>query len=549
MEFTDNLKFFPINCFLLLVTATKPTTSFSPTHNPSSLSSGQAQYQELSLKASLPRYGSCWMTALSQLSPTCSQLSEDSQARLALQFTNCFLDQAGQHQYPCEQDQEVASCLQGVDNNAFTAYSNFYTHTQNMCYFLKSQEWQEITDNTIHRLSTSSAKVAQEMEESINLHKEIQIGQQDSLEYQRQLAVDGSQLSKAIEASKSNVRNMLEEFKMSTNEQKHLIFEVFDRVTRLQNLVVSEVSWLYTVVFYSACLLIIYLVTATKRTEDSRLWLFFILSVNFGLERFVIFWSLPGDGENTVVDLSQIVNDRIWMVRNMAIFISIVVLSVMTIRFKDFNLINNSLLEEIKRQNLELKKSMENFQVGNKMAQNIPMNSVDTLDGHFTPLSNLLAEDTGFIGDEEDFSEDSDSFNSTRTDITFDPHSVDNSIDDDQFGTAATSRETTPTNQVTSTINMAMEALTSSLVHSTPYKKNFSAVSQSSSRPPTPASPSRYNLRSRSRMASPMDSSLQETPETFAMMVKEQLGRTKRNYSKWKMAVKKQEGETYSEDE
>lgn len=26
-----------------------------------------------------------------------------------------------------------------VDNNAFTAYSNFFTHTQNMCYFLQTQ--------------------------------------------------------------------------------------------------------------------------------------------------------------------------------------------------------------------------------------------------------------------------------------------------------------------------------------------------------------------------------------------------------------------------
>ena len=113
------------------------------------------------------------------------------------------------------------------------------------------------------------------------------------------------------------------------------------------------------------------------------------------------------------MDLSQMVSERIWMVRNMAIFISMVVLTIMAVRFRDYNLINNSLLEEIKRQNLELKKSMENFQVGNKMmSQNIPVKGVDTLDGHFSPLSDMLAEDTGFIGDEEDFSDtDSDSFN------------------------------------------------------------------------------------------------------------------------------------------
>lgn len=51
-----------------------------------------------------------------------------------------------------------------------------------------------------------------------------------------------------------------------------LIFEIFDRVSKLQNLVMSEVSWLYTVIFYGMCLLVVYLITATKRTSDARLW-------------------------------------------------------------------------------------------------------------------------------------------------------------------------------------------------------------------------------------------------------------------------------------
>ena len=55
------------------------------------------------------------------------------------------------------------------------------------------------------------------------------------------------ELASGIAGAKGNVREMLEEFKVSTVEQKTLIFEVFDRVSRLQNLVVSEVSWLYTV--------------------------------------------------------------------------------------------------------------------------------------------------------------------------------------------------------------------------------------------------------------------------------------------------------------
>ena len=33
----------------------------------------------------------------------------------------------------------IVVCLEEVDNNAFNAYTNFFTHTQNMCYFLQSQ--------------------------------------------------------------------------------------------------------------------------------------------------------------------------------------------------------------------------------------------------------------------------------------------------------------------------------------------------------------------------------------------------------------------------
>jgi hypothetical protein len=44
------------------------------------------------------------------------------------------------------------------------------------------------------------------------------------------------------------------------------------------------------------------------------------------------------------------------------------VLTTFALKFKDYNLINNTLLQEIKKQNLELKRSMETFQVGESHA-------------------------------------------------------------------------------------------------------------------------------------------------------------------------------------
>ena len=83
-------------------------------------------------------------------------------------------------------------------------------------------------------------KVSESLAESHHLQRQLVSRQEESLEYHKELA-------SGIAGAKGNVREMLEEFKVSTVEQKTLIFEVFDRVARLQNLVVSEVSWLYTV--------------------------------------------------------------------------------------------------------------------------------------------------------------------------------------------------------------------------------------------------------------------------------------------------------------
>ncbi len=137
---------------------------------------------------------------------------------------------------------------------------------------------------------------ARKIEESLRLQQDLLEAQEKALVINQELVVNSSHLTQAIEVGKDSVRHMLTEFRLSTTEQKNLIFEVFDRVSRLQNLVLSEVNWLYTVVFYGACLVVIYIVTATKRTADARLWLFVLLTLNLGLERAVCWWSLPSDG-------------------------------------------------------------------------------------------------------------------------------------------------------------------------------------------------------------------------------------------------------------
>jgi hypothetical protein len=534
------------------------------------IAQGKLQYDVISVDARMPRYGTCWKRALATLETGCKNLDDDIQSRLALNFANCFLEKAGLKTYPCERTETISRCLEGVDMNAFTSFSNFFTHTQNMCYFLQSQVWKEETDKTVERLAENSEKVSRGMEESYKLQSNIMEGQQLTLEYHRQLMENGTYLTQAIQASKDNVKDMLIEFKTNTDEQKNLIFEVFDRVSRLQNLVVSEVNWLYTVVFYAACLLVIYIVTATKRTADARIILFIVLSVNFCLERLVCSYSLPTEHIKVVTELSETVYERIWLVRQISIGVCTLVLSVYGIRYKDYNVINNSLLLDIKKQNLELKREWERFQVGNRSTREFTHDIVDGARAPHYPYLAGLVEDTGFQGDEDEYSDDdSDSFNSTRTDMTFDP----SRWSDDEFETAENSRENsgniTPVNQE---IDSALEALSGRVLTSVenyPSVLDCSAQSvlpvnqsllltpnpkrartpRSKTSTPTP-NRERYNLRSRTPSSGKLNPEVgSETEKEFGLLVRKQLGTSRRNYSKWQLALKKHNNQDFSSDE
>ena len=105
---------------------------------------GRSKLSELSLAVKRPRYGECWSSSLAQLETVCQALDQDTHSRLALQFANCQLAQTGQKTFPCEADESISSCLESVDTFAWTSYTNFYTHTHNMCYFIQSQQWQVI---------------------------------------------------------------------------------------------------------------------------------------------------------------------------------------------------------------------------------------------------------------------------------------------------------------------------------------------------------------------------------------------------------------------
>lgn len=162
----------------------------------SAVQNGQQQYELLRRDSQMPRYGACWTEALQLLERGCNHLDDQLQSRLALNFANCFLQQAGQRTYLCGEKEDIAICLRGIDSNAFSAYSNFFTHTQNMCQFLQQQVWHQETENAIQDLTKTSTDVAKSLQNSSKLQEDIMSNQLETLAYQVTLSIEYCQIIK-----------------------------------------------------------------------------------------------------------------------------------------------------------------------------------------------------------------------------------------------------------------------------------------------------------------------------------------------------------------
>jgi len=400
---------------------------------------GRAEYEVIRRDSKIPVYGDCWKKALEDLDKGCKTLTDDMQSRMALSFANCFLRMSGQPTYPCALNRPVADCLASVDTKAFSAFSNFFTHTHNMCQFLQSQVWHEKTEETIGTLSESSAKVAKSIENWSEMQETILERQAATLEYQKQIAADGTALNRALEASRENAKQLMDEFRTSTDEQRALIFSIFDRVAKLQSMVVSEVSWIYSVLFYAGTLILVHVMTATKRTADARFPLLMLFTLNAVVERLVCNFSL-GSGDSTgnqglfiehlneEDSVPEVINFRIWVCRKLSLTAAAIFLAYSVWAYKDYNVLNNAILRDIQAQNLELRSALQILQL-NKGGADVGDNSnslaaAAAVDSQASAVVSSSGSMLIISDDEEDCSDtDSDittvSYSSTMTDRTW----------------------------------------------------------------------------------------------------------------------------------
>lgn len=300
---------------------------------------GKTQFELLQTQSQMPEYGKCWTSTVVSLQEGCKHLTDFTQSRLALAYLNCFLQVQGREPYPCDESMRVRECMLDITESDRSSLATFFTHTQNICYFLQSQVWHENTQATITRLSQTSSEVAENLAATTELQRE-------ALHNQEIIIQQSVNLSHVINSSSENLHAVISDFRKTTDEQRLLINDIFDKIASLQRTMLGEFSGFYSIVYYTMSVLLSYLVTSTPRTGSARFWMFGIVTANILVERLIIYVCTSG---LLVVNNSEEAAYS-WHIfcRKVSGVIAVVVLVIHAVRYRDLNALNNQLLLDIK---------------------------------------------------------------------------------------------------------------------------------------------------------------------------------------------------------
>lgn len=321
-------------------------------------SEGRKQYLIMKTNANLPEYGQCWTQAVQQIDATCAQLTDKTQASLALKFTKCFMDMNGgggdsDGTFDAIQlcDIDDGECLRQMPERIFQVYTLFYTHTQNICFYLMHQVWHTETEHTINLLRTHSQSVSKQLEMAGRMQMNLLQQQREGLKIQRELVERGMNLSDALLESRINLARLTEEFHNSTIEHGRRLGDVFQRLAQLHNWFVGEYTFIEQCLYYGALLIVIVIFTTTKRSENCRIVLFAMAVVNLILECLLQKYFAA---DYFIEDQQIALFVRLWLLRKVCVTVMIVIYVTMSVTYVDSQRKTLHLLQMIHDQNTEV---------------------------------------------------------------------------------------------------------------------------------------------------------------------------------------------------
>uniref|UniRef100_UPI00358EE535 uncharacterized protein n=1 Tax=Myxine glutinosa TaxID=7769 RepID=UPI00358EE535 len=306
-----------------------------------------------------PRYGPCWTRALDMSQSTCNRLTDAEQRRLALTFTLCHLVSSGrQPPESCllNQVSSVPECTRLMDVAAFAAYTEFFTHTYSLCFFLQNQVWQEQADGALHGLSTTAMRLSSQLKSSSQLANQAVRAQHALLKTQNGLLRRNREVHRSLHASQQGVLDILAEVKSGAEEQHATLTDIFGKMGSLQHLLLGEFASFYSCLYYPLSCLLACFFTAARSTERARLWLFLLLIANLVSERIVISFTtssaaqLHSGIQPEPQDILVLVYWRVWCCRKVFLGLGLTIVIYCFWSFRDLARVNHELLRSVLRQ-------------------------------------------------------------------------------------------------------------------------------------------------------------------------------------------------------
>ena len=253
----------------------------------------------------------CWELALTELNSTCKALTEENQSRLALAFSNCHWERSGRETYPCPADASFreCTCKERMGDSAFVVYTQFFTHTSSMCYYIRSQLWQDKTETTVNRLSETSVEVVSKLDEALDYHRLLDHKQDQSLNNQQIILDQDRRIAESLDRTSAKMSESFQEMQDKADQHNLLLDDSIGKLLRgvesvkwLLSFVLGEVIQLETVWFFVMAFLV---ATMVPQFGLSRLVLYAVLAVYVVVEamlRRMYLWICEVDSSNMVGD-------------------------------------------------------------------------------------------------------------------------------------------------------------------------------------------------------------------------------------------------------
>ena len=264
----------------------------------SRLAKGRDKLKELQRDA---ENSPCWREVLEALNSTCRDLTDVKQTRLALIFTNCHLEKSGRETFPCTEEMSIKECtsVSRMGDFAFGIYTQFYTHANNLCYFIQSRLWQEQTESTVNKLSQTSQEAVSKLEKSLEYHRELDSKQSQALKNQETILDQDHMIAESLETTKNKMDKAFQEMSEKAEKQKFVLEEMLTKlltgmsnVQWLLSLMLGEFITLETGGFFAV---VFFVVTFAPQFGYSRLWLYSLLVgyavCESAVRRTVIWWT------------------------------------------------------------------------------------------------------------------------------------------------------------------------------------------------------------------------------------------------------------------